>query len=189
MSGYKCYFSSTLSGKECAEIPTFTSNLHMIYIANAFYQELYMCFREAPSFVLLLRTILSVYWCLLNEHIFSNIVLTSWSLLTQYLAKFSTPAGLEGRVSNKIVVSFITLFSCLSLLSVIWDYQMLGYSIFHGCCEEKASREKGYIKIIYYQQLLPCFRKGIHSLPHSSTQFPNLSDKCQVTLMRHILIY
>lgn len=86
-----------------------------------------------------------------NKHIFSIIVLSSWSLFKQYLAKFSTPARVEGKVSNKNIVGFITLFSCLSLLSVIWDYQMLDYSIFHGCCEEKAGREKGYIKIHYHQ--------------------------------------
>lgn len=88
---------------------------------------------------------------LTDEHIFSIILLTSWSLLRQCLAKFNTLAALEGKVSNKNVVGFITLFSCQSLLSVVWDYRMLDYSIFRGCCEEKASGEKWYIKINYHQ--------------------------------------
>lgn len=64
----------------------------------------------------------------------------------QSFAELNTLARVEGRVSNKNGVGFITLFSCLSLLSVIWDYQMLDYNIFHGYCEGKAISKKEHIK-------------------------------------------
>ena len=142
-----------------AEKSTFLSSLHMSYCfasCHAAYQELYrrvhIVFQRSTEFCTTFAENNSLSSLMVtNEHIFSIIVLTSWSLLRQCLEKFSTPAGVEGKMSNKNVVGFITLFSCLSLLSVIWDYQMLDYSIFRGCCEEKASREKGYMKINYHQ--------------------------------------
>lgn len=114
--------------------------------------EYTLCFREAPSSaVLLLRTISSAHWCLLMN---TCSVLLFW-ILRDYLGNtwqnLVHQQGWRGGWQTRKLFSLITLFSCLSLLSVIWDYQKLDCSIFHGCCEEKASRKKGYIKITYQQ--------------------------------------
>lgn len=144
--GQNRYMLSTLSGRQRCKL---TRELFCFTQPIKNFTEGYtLCFREAPTFAENNSLSLLV---LTNQNNNAEDTFTSWSLLRQCLAKFSILAGVEGNVSNKIVVGFITLFSCLSLPSVIWDCQMLDCSIFRGCCKEKASREKGYIKINYYQ--------------------------------------
>lgn len=161
MSAHKCYLLSTLSGRKwCREIYTHIKLTHEVFFwflscsprsilqkDTLCISEFTLCFREAPSSaVLLLRTISSAHWCLLMN--------TCSVLLFRFLRDYlgNTWQNLvhqqrwKGGWQTRKLFSLITLFSCLSLLSVIWDYQKLDYSIFRGCCEEKASRKKRIYK-------------------------------------------
>lgn len=77
------------------------------------------CISGKHSFaLLLLRTIFAAHWCLLVN---ASSALLFWLLGAYWkcFAELNTLARVEGGVSNKNGVGFITLFSCLSLLSVI----------------------------------------------------------------------